>query len=633
MTFRQFAIKNVQRNARTYFAYFLSSTFSVMTFFVYMMFWFHPDILKSPLGELTKWGMQGAAWVTFIFSFFFIFYSIHAFVRSRLKEFAILLLLGITKRQLRQLVIIENMLIGSLATVLGILLGLLLAKLFLLVGSYVMEMDPLPFYMPWKAMGYTLFAFLTLFFFLGFITVFLIRQKTALTLLRGQKETRLEPKTSIFLVLLSMGCLAAAYWLLQKEMTQERMMIILGLNMVGIYYFFRQVSLFLIHLLKRRRFYWRGLRLLWVTELAYKLKDNARMFFFITIVSTMACVAAGTIFAVHIKNAKMYYDEAFAFQYHPMSQMKSGEDQSLDQVLQKEKIDYRKYEVQMFWMFDFEDFDHITVLPVSKFHRIAHVARVKTPALKPNEAFYVYAENVKKPKKRGDRVSLKKNQLSLVIKGTFAKKLFSNELLVVNDQTYQWLRTKYDDLPVRSIWVYDVPEWSNSSLPDRSSKEMEISQRLYEQNQAELKQGRSGGRVYSRGHQYMTLKQSAQMMMFIGFFIAGIFSIFSASFIYFRLFTDLKRDQHFFRTLSKIGLGIGQLKKISTIQIASLFYIPVIVTIVQTWFALEFVGRYIYLKEMVIPAFIVFLIFCLLQTIYFLVIRYRYIQQLHRTMV
>lgn len=633
MTFRQFAINNVKRNARAYFAYFLSSTFSVMTFFVYLMFWFHPDIVKSPLGDLTKWGMQAAAWITFLFSFLFIFYSIYAFIRSRLKEFALLLMLGITRRQLMRLLIIENMLIGSIATILGILIGLLFAKFFLLLGSNVMEMDPLPFYLPWKAIGISLLAFLILFFFLGFITVFLIRQKTALALLRGQKEARLEPRSSIFLVLLSIGCFAVAYWQLQQEMTQERMMLILLFNMIGTYYFFRQVSLFIIHLLKKRRFYWKGLRLLWVTELAYKLKDNARMFFLITIVSTIACVAAGTIFAVHLKNAKTYYDEAFDFQYHPLVQSNQWEDPMIDQTLEKEGISYQKEEIKQFWVFDFKEFDHVTVLPVSEFQRIAQMLSIQPPTLKPNEAYYVYAHAVKNPKKRGDRVTLQSNDRTLTVKGTLAKKLISNELLVVHDQTYKWLRNIYRDIPIKSIVVYHVPDWSNSILPVRTSKEQTISQQLIELNQEKLQQRGKVGWVYSRAYEYLTLKQSAQMMMFIGFFIAAIFSVFTASFLYFRLFTDLARDQRFFQTVSKIGLSIRQVKKISTIQIATLFYFPVFVTIIQTWFALEFVSEYIHLKEMLVPSFTVFCIFCLLQTIYFLVIRSRYLRQLQQAMV
>ncbi len=633
MTFYQFAINNVKRNTRAYFAYFISSTFSVMTFFIYLMFWFHPDILKSPLGELTKWGMQGAAWLTFIFSFFFIFYSIHAFVRSRLKEFALLLMLGITKRQLQRLILIENMLIGSFATVLGILFGLLFAKLFLLVGSKLMEMDPLPFYLPWKAIGISLGAFLILFLLLGFITVFLIRQKTALALLHGQKEARLEPKSSLFFVGLSVGCLSLAYWQLKQGMTQERMMLILLLNMIGTYYFFRQVSLFFIHILKKRRFYWNGLRLLWVTELAYKLKDNARMFFFITLVSTMACVAAGSIFAVHLKNAKTYNDEAFAFQYHPLDGSNKGEDQTIEQALQKEKIDFQRYDIKVFWVFDFEDFQYITVLPMSEFRRIAQVVPVKLPALKPDEAYYVYAHNIEHPKKSGDQLSLKKHHLSLTVKGTLAKKLISDELLVVHDQTYQLLREKYREIPTKPMLVYHVPDWSNSILPDRSSKEAKISQQLIEQNQLKIRQRDKVGWIYARAYDYLMLKQSTQMMMFIGFFIAAIFSIFTASFIYFRLFTDLQRDQRFFQIISKIGLSLSQVKKISTIQIAALFYFPVLVTMIQTWFALEFVSDYINMNEMLVPSLTVFSIFCLLQTIYFLAIRSRYVRQLHRVMV
>lgn len=129
------------------------------------------------------------------------------------------------------------------------------------------------------------------------------------------------------------------------------------------------------------------------------------------------------------------------------------------------------------------------------------------------------------------------------------------------------------------------------------------------------------------------LKQSTHMMMFIGFFIAGIFSIFTASFIYFRLFHDLQRDQSFFQSISKMGLSTKEVKRVSTIQIAALFYFPFIVTIVQTSIVLEFVSRYINMKEMLVPSLTVLCTFFILQTTYFLVVRAQYLQQLRRVMV
>ena len=42
MTFRRFAFNNVVRNKRLYAAYFLSSMFTVMVFFTFAIFAFHP---------------------------------------------------------------------------------------------------------------------------------------------------------------------------------------------------------------------------------------------------------------------------------------------------------------------------------------------------------------------------------------------------------------------------------------------------------------------------------------------------------------------------------------------------------------------------------------------------------------
>ncbi|BAI87660.1 hypothetical protein BsBEST3102_40790 [Bacillus subtilis] len=47
MTFLQFAYKNVTRNKRAYLAFFLSSAFSVLIFFTFAMFLFHPALKEG----------------------------------------------------------------------------------------------------------------------------------------------------------------------------------------------------------------------------------------------------------------------------------------------------------------------------------------------------------------------------------------------------------------------------------------------------------------------------------------------------------------------------------------------------------------------------------------------------------
>jgi putative ABC transport system permease protein len=74
MTFRQFAFKNIIRNRNIYSAYFLSSAFSVMIFFTFASFMFHPEVENTPLKNAVKNGMLAAEIIIFIFSFLFVLY-------------------------------------------------------------------------------------------------------------------------------------------------------------------------------------------------------------------------------------------------------------------------------------------------------------------------------------------------------------------------------------------------------------------------------------------------------------------------------------------------------------------------------------------------------------------------------
>src|SRR5690625_2782944 len=133
MTFRQFVINNVIRNKRIYGAYFLSSLFTVMVFFTFAMFAFHPALGQGSINEYALFGMTVAGGIIYLFSFFFVLYSMSSFLQSRKKEFGLLMMQGMSTRQIRFMVFLENMLIGLAATISGIFLGLFFWKgIFLL---------------------------------------------------------------------------------------------------------------------------------------------------------------------------------------------------------------------------------------------------------------------------------------------------------------------------------------------------------------------------------------------------------------------------------------------------------------------------------------------------------------------
>ena len=163
MNFYQLATKNVARNLRSYLAFYLSSSFAVMIFYIFAMFIFHPALETGVINTIARKGMIAAEWIIFVFSILFVLYSVNAFLHTRKKEFGILTISGTSPKQLRRLVTLENLVIGLASIISGIAGGTILAKMFFVAGGYILDMDELSLYLPWKAIGLTSGVFFVLF--------------------------------------------------------------------------------------------------------------------------------------------------------------------------------------------------------------------------------------------------------------------------------------------------------------------------------------------------------------------------------------------------------------------------------------------------------------------------------------
>ena len=185
MTFRQFAYRNVIRNRRIYAAFFMASMFSVMVFFMYSMLLFHPKIGNEFFGNFAATGMIVAEIILYIFTLFFLFYSMSAFLQARSKEFGLLLLLGMEKKQLNRLVFLETMLIGAFSVATGILFGYAFSKFFFMIVRELLQLESLPLYLSIKPFALTIGAFLSLFVIIAMTSVVFIREQRIIELLRG----------------------------------------------------------------------------------------------------------------------------------------------------------------------------------------------------------------------------------------------------------------------------------------------------------------------------------------------------------------------------------------------------------------------------------------------------------------
>lgn len=627
MTFRQFAFNNVSRNKRTYAAFFLSSVFSVMIFFIYAMFIFHPGIADEAIHESVATGMMVAEYVIFLFAFFFLFYCVGAFLKKREKEFGILFMHGMTPLQRNLLIIMENMLIGVVSILFGIVLGMVLAKLFFQFSGFLLDVLALPFYWAWEAIGLTAVAFLVLFAAISVFTVLFLRKRSLLELLQGSQRPKKEPKASVSLSVLAAMLLGLSYLL---ALTAEGiyvpvlLMPVTAMTIGGTYLLFTQLSVFTIGMMKKKRsFYWKRTNLLTLSDMAYRMKDNARMFFLVSIVSTIAFCAIGTLAALAGSiQETVVRTNPFAFEYQ--SKRDNADEQKhlsmLENRLEQAGFTYEKHMLKMRVLPNMVEGEQVGVVKLAQYNQFAVAANADSITVGDQEAFLFvrwFGDSIESSTLHvGDSILRVKSNASVI---PLASGLGFERLAVVPDAVYDQL----EELEEESLYGYNVPKWKETK---------EISLNLEEK----IGRWEEDGKYYfsTRAPVYYSMKQMANTALFIGLFVGVLFFVAAASFLYFRLYTDLENDKRQYGAISKIGMTESELTRIVTIQIALLFFVPILVAIVHSIVA--FVSLQSFLKLMLItsvvkPTAIVLLSFVVVQAIYFWIIRNRYLFHLKRS--
>ncbi|MBJ8106648.1 MULTISPECIES: ABC transporter permease [Bacillus cereus group] len=629
MTFRQFAFNNIFRNKRTYAAHFLSCAFSIMIFFTYALLLFHPDLqgeLKSTSATISAFGTLGftvSQGLIFVFSFFFILYSVSSFLKTRKKEFGILMMQGMSMRQLKKLLLIENMLIGFGSICIGILIGLVFSKLVLLISASVLMINNgLPFYIPVQAVLLTVITFLFLFLIVSLVTFKMVKVTELVELIQAEEKPKPEPKSSILLSLLSLISIGCGY-LSVFHFISNHSFITLGtgvlLVIIGTYFLYTQCSVYILYLAKRSEsFFLKRTNILTFSELIYRMKDNATMFFIVSIISAVAFTAIGTTAALGNRDL-VRMTNPYTFLYVSFETDKEV-DKNLSTI--KKHLDDANIPYRMASSSNKYTESNVYVIKLSEYNELARALGYQQETIEKEDEILLIPGMVsqKQEFRNGD---YKKN--IEVIQGdwtkTFRVKKAVENLVLPHDTRSIYIAVQdhvYDGIPV-SPDQDDIGDQNRTYgfVVDDWMKTKEISNQL--------------NSIFEKDVSKDNFYFQALTLDLLSVLVGIVFFTFAASFIYFRLYTDLDRDQQQYKMISKMGLSKRELKKVVTRQLLLMFFLPIVVAVIHT------VVAYTALQQLVdfsiLNSSIVILIsFICIQVLYFFITRWRYLQKLYKTM-
>ena len=625
--YSKFALNNLVKNKKFIIPYVLSAIFTIMSFYILSSLAFGDNLDKLPNGiDATKQVLSLGIIVIAIFSIIFLFYTYSFLVKRRVKEFGLYSVLGMTKKQIAKILVLETIFIAVTTIVLGIGLGIIFDKLMLLVllklfsagVSFGFSITPI-------AIVFSVLLFGGIFFLLLLYTVLKIARLKIVALLKDENKGEKEPKSRWILAIIGLALIGYGYYTAQTVQNPIKALTVFFFAVVaviiGTYLVFMAVSITVLKIMKNNKnFYYKPKNFISVSGLLYRMKRNAVGLANICILSTMVLVTMGSTSALYAGMEKSY-NERFPRQlmvagYHSTSD-KLKEIENNVKVAAKEAgtevqdlVSYNslpmvgrlvedKFNFEANLGIDLANVKMIVVLQLKDYNKFAN----KNKTLENNEIF-LHVD--KKGEYNHQTISL--NGIEYKVKeklaefpgtiGSDSANIMDTYYVVVKDdkeveKIATQLAARMDELSkqnpdsrgisiatgaptVQNYIAFNIKD------TDREAKVIESFKKL-EKGESVSIEGKEENKITFRG--------VFASFLFIGVFISFIFVISQVVIMYYKQISEGYEDKGNFEIMRKVGITDKQIKQSIRSQVLLIFFSPLIIATLHTIVAYPFIEK------------------------------------------
>ena len=612
--YSKFALNNLVKNKRFILPYILSTIFTIASFYILTSLSLGKNLDKLPQGiSATKQVLSLGVIVIAIFSAIFLFYTYSFLIKRRVREFGLYSVLGMTKKQIARILILETIFIAVITLVFGLAFGLLFDKLMLLVllklftagVSFGFVITPIAVFL-------TILLFGGIFFLLLIYTVVKISRLKIVALLKEENNGEREPKARLILALLGLGLTGYGYYLaqtIQNPIKAITMFFIAVLAVIfGTYLIFMAVSITVLKLMKNNKtFYYKPKNFISVSGLLYRMKRNAVGLANICILSTMVLVTMGTTSTLYAGSEDAYntrFPRDIIINGYRSTEGKLAEiEKNVKKATQdagvetKDLVSYNmlnvvgrlngteiNYESEFTGSFD--KIKSIVVLELKDYNKVSKEQKT----LNDGETLLFID---KKGKYEANEIAVQGVNLKIKEKltdfpgalGTAAANIMDTYYVVVKDNADV---KKIESALKKKLNISDgegeIFNYVGFNISDKS-KEAKVIENF--------KQLEKEGNINIEGkaENETNFKGFYASFLFIGVFISMIFVVSQVVIMYYKQISEGYEDKGKFGIMRKVGLTDRQIKQSIRSQVLMIFFAPLAIATLHTVVAYPFIEK------------------------------------------
>ncbi|MGI6013833.1 MAG: FtsX-like permease family protein [Oscillospiraceae bacterium] len=311
--FGKLAFRNVRRQIGNYVIYFITVSLTVALMFAVNNVIFSEHIRKfTDVFASMQTGLIGISIGISLIVSFVLGYATSFMLKLRKREFGTYLTLGMTRKNILSIFILETMILCVVALGIGIVLGLFLYQGMMAIMTKLMEMEfAFASYSP-KGLLFTIVLVCGVFLLSSVTSAFYLKRATIYHLIHGEKMVEKgvkHPKLWLIVTLLSFVIVMGSCWGFWRETEKaflgdsngQGLLVALGTLSAGLLFFHIGLARSVVNLmLNRKSFCSKGTNVFTLRQLSGKLRTNSVMAGILAFLIAFAIIGANTSFVQKI---------------------------------------------------------------------------------------------------------------------------------------------------------------------------------------------------------------------------------------------------------------------------------------------------------------------------------------------